>query len=301
MTNYAGVALQLIVGLVVVFMIYHASSAVVYKDAVVVDYSQRIRTQIFKGWVSTTSFTNRSYNTFNPYSTSFRDLPRSLNNSRGVQFSFSMWTRWNNTSPVNLANKVIFLYGDPNKYTVERTMNGKQKETVTDYVIKCPLLMFSPDGNGMVIQFNTNENISNSIMVDKVKTTDDAGRHNVAAMLPGKWVLWTLVFSGHVNPLESSETGVRVEMYINDFLHHTEVFKGSLRTNKGYIRMLPEPINGGFVADLTYYNWALSQSDVRDVLYQGVTEDMYNEMDTDMSFMQPNYITEYNKLEIYNL
>jgi hypothetical protein len=299
--NYVGAFLQLFVGIIIVYIMYRVSLWMIYRDVVVLDYTSPIKTEIFKGWVATTSFTNRTYNTFNAYSNNFRDLPRSINTVGGAQFSFTIWTRFNDPSVLNLANKVIFMYGDPTKYTVERVIDDKEKDIITDYIIKCPLLMFSADGNNLVIQFNTNENLNNNVLVNRTKSSDEAERHNIMAMLPGKWVMWTIVFTGNVNPEESNENGVRVEMYVNDFLHHTQVVKGSMRTNKGYLRILPEPITGGYLADFSYYNWALSQRDIKEILDEGMSQDMYNELDTDMSFLQPSYITEYNKLEIYNV
>jgi hypothetical protein len=109
------------------------------------------------------------------------------------------------------------------------------------------------------------------------------------------------VFAGNTAHDDKKENGVRVEMYVNEFLHHTQVVPGSIRTNKGFLNILPEPISGAYLADFTYYNWALSQSDVNDVVESGMTESMYNEYDADMNFTQPNYINEYNKLEIHNL
>jgi hypothetical protein len=299
--NYAGAIIQLIVGVLVVYIMYSFSTSIVYQDVVQLDYTSPIRTEIFKGWISATSFTNRTYNTFNPYSNTYRDLPRSINNIGGVQFTFSVWTRFNDPSPMNVSNKVIFLYGDTTKYNVETTIGSQKPETTHDIIIKCPLVMFSNDGSGLTLQFNTNENIDNTILIKKEKSKDDAKRHNVMAVLPGKWVLWTFVFAGNTAHDDKKENGVRVEMYVNEFLHHTQVVPGSIRTNKGFLNILPEPISGAYLADFTYYNWALSQSDVNDVVESGMTESMYNEYDADMNFTQPNYINEYNKLEIHNL
>ena len=308
--NYVGICIQLIAAIALILAFNRGAHLVMAKQKVVVDYTLHVTTPIFKGWISAVSFTNRTYNSFNEFSINYRDMPRSVNRANGAQFSFSVWTRFDDTSTINLKNKVLFLYGDPNKYTITRTIkehdeHGGQvhSETITDYVIKCPLVTFSEDGTSLNVQFNTNENIQSTVIVEKVRSLNEARRHNVMSMMPGKWALWSFVFSEDLNKGVSGEgdAGIKFQMYINDFLHHTEKIKGSLRLNKGFVSILPEPINHAFMADFSYHNWALVQQDVVNIVKKGVSSKAFNEMDSDGGFSAPNYLTEYNKLEIYNL
>jgi hypothetical protein len=308
--NYLGIFFQLVAAIAIVIAFNRGAHWVMASQKVVVDYNMQVTTAIFKGWISAISFTNRTYNSFNEFSINYRDLPRSVNRSGGSQFSFSIWTRFDDTSAINLKNKVIFLYGDPNKYTVTRDIKEPEdrggqvhSETITDFIIKCPLVMFSEDGTALNMQFNTNENIQNTVVVQKVRSTNEARRHNVMSMMPGKWALWSFVFSEDMNRGASGEgdAGIKVQMYVNDFLHHTEKVRGSMRLNKGYVMVLPEPIKHAFLADFSYHNWALTQTDVVRIVKRGVSSKAFNEMDSDGGFSAPNYLTEYNKLEIYNL
>ena len=308
--NYVGILVQLIAAIVLTIAFNRGARWVMASQKVVVDHTMQQTTAIFKGWISAVTFTNRNYNSFNEFAMNYRDMPRSINRAHGAQFSFSIWTRFDDTSTINIKNKVLFLYGDPNKYTITRTIkehedHGGQvsNETITDYIIKCPLVQFSEDGGALNVQFNTNENIQNTIVVDKVRSVDESRRHNVMSMMPGKWALWTFVFSEDLNKGVSGEgnAGIKVQMYINDFLHHTEKVKGSLRLNKGFVTILPEPINHAYMADFSYHNWALTQTDVVQIVKKGVSSKAFNEMDSDGGFSAPNYLTEYNKLEIYNL
>ena len=299
--NVLGVMIQITAALVVLYLVNMGMNKMLRSERIVIDYSAKVFTKIFSGWISTASFTNRSYNTFNPFATTYRHLPRSVNRMGGAQFTFSIWTRFDDTSTTNLMNKVLFLYGDPTKYTVTKTIDDRTDESVTDYVIKCPLVKFSADGQNIVVEFNTNDALTNSAIIPKVKTTDDAKRHNVVPMLPGKWALWTFVFEDNINPEVATESGVQFRMYINDFLHHTQRYEGSLRVNRGYINILPVPVNNAFMADFAYYNYALNANDITKIIERGINQNIYNEMDSDASFTEPNYITEYNKLEIYNM
>ena len=308
--NYFGIVVQLVTAICVIILFNKGAHKVMASQKVIVDHTRHISTYIFNGWVSGISFTNRKFNSFNDYAVNYRDMPRSVNRMGGTQFSFSIWTRFDDVSAMNLKNKVVFTYGDPTKYTVTRTIKepdarggGVTTETMADYIIKCPLLMFSEDGAGLNLQFNTNENIHNTVVIEKVRSTNESLRHNLMAMLPGKWALWTFVFREDVSKTggADAESGIVVMMYVNEVLHHTEKVKGSLRLNKGFVTILPEPINHCMLADLTYHNWALTQLDVSNIVRRGVSNEAYTEMDDDAGFNSPNYITEYNKLEIYNL
>jgi hypothetical protein len=305
-----GIFFQLVAAIAITLAFNRGAHLVMASQKVVVDHTLEVTTPIFKGWVSAVSFTNRTYNTFNEFAINFRDLPRSVNRSGGAQFSYSIWTRFDDTSAINLKNKVLFGYGDPNKYAVTRGIKEPEgrggqvhTDTITDFIIKCPLVMFSEDGTALNIQFNTNENIQNTVIVEKVRTTNEAKRHNVMSMMPGKWACWTFVFAEDLSKGVSGEgdAGIKIQMYVNDFLHHTEKVSGSLRLNKGYIMVLPEPINHAFLADFSYHNYALNQTDVVRIVKKGVSSKAFNEMDSDGGFSAPNYLTEYNKLEIYNL
>lgn len=299
--NVLGATIQVTSALIVLFLVNKGMNKILRSERIMVDYSAKVYTKIFPGWVTTASFTNRTYNTFNQYATTYRHLPRSVNRMGGAQFSFSIWTRFDDTSSTNLMNKVVFLYGDPTKYSITKTVDDKRPETVTDYVIKCPLVKFSADGNSIVVEFNTNDAITNRAIIPKVSTTDDALRRNVVAMLPSMWALWTFVFEDNIYPDAINESGVQFRMYVNDFLHHTQRYEGSLRLNRGYLNIMPEPVNNGFLADFSYYNYALTADDITKVIAKGINQNIYNEMDSDAAFTEPNYITEYNKLEIYNL
>lgn len=299
--NVLGVIIQITTALIILYWVNKGMNKILRSEQVVVDYSAKVYTTIFPGWITTASFTNRTYNTFNPFATTYRHLPRAVNRMGGAQFSFSIWTRFDDTSSTNLMNKVLFLYGDPTKYMVKKTVDDKIEDTVTDYVIKCPLVKFSADGESVMVEFNTNDALTNRAIIPKLRAADEAIRHNVMAVLPGMWALWTFVFEDNIYPDSINESGVVFRMYVNDFLHHTQRYEGSLRLNRGYINILPEPINNAFMADFVYYNYALNANDISKIITKGINQNIYNEMDSDAAFTEPNYITEYNKLEIYNL
>jgi hypothetical protein len=299
--NVIGMTLQFVLAIIVVYVMNSIAGRVMKDNAIIVDYSRNVSTPIIKGWVAGTSFTNKTFNAFNPFARNYRDMPKSVNKHGGITFSWSVWTRFDDVSKISLKNKVLFMYGDNQKYSLAELVNNVQKEVITDYVIKCPLVKFDDDGEGLKVQFNTNEHIHNEVDIQRVKNLDESKRSNILAMMPNRWTLWTFVFNDNVPFGESLPSGIEVKMYVNDFLHHTErVPKGSLRMNKGYVTILPEPINGSYLGDLIYHNFALQPEQVRRLLDRGVPKQSYAEL-TQQDFNMPNHITEYNKLEIYNV
>ena len=300
--NQFGMFLQIVLGVIVVRLTHMLATSLMVKNNIIIDHTRSVNTPIFKGWIAGNSYTNRSFNTFNPFAKNFRDMPRSVNQHGGISFTWSIWTRFDDVSAQNLKDKVIFMYGDKQKYTLTKSINDKYSETTTDYVIKCPLIKFDSNGEGLIIQFNSNEMIDNEVKIDRVKSSNETVRSNILAMLPGKWMLWTFVFQDNVPFPETQAKGIEVKMYVNDFLHRTErIGRGSLRLNKGFVTVLPEPINIGYLADLTYHNYALKQTEISRILANGVTNKTFNEMNSDGDFNAPKYVTEYNKLEIYNI
>jgi hypothetical protein len=298
--NVLAIVVQLVLGLLVLALVRYIINSAFHTQNVTRDYTKQIVTPVFTGWVNTSNFVNRMYNSFNPLSKTYRDMPRSVNMVGGAQFSFTVWTRFNDTSAENLKNKVLFLFGDPTKYTVTKTINDKHTEVSKDYVIKCPVVRFSDDAESLLVQFNTNENIGNTLVIPKVKTLDEANRHNVMSLMPEKWSLWSFVFVDNTKN-DSLVPGVEVKVYINEFLYYSQSFAGSLRLNKGFVNVMPVDIKSGYLADLTYYNWAISHHDVMRVVKAGPSTSPYNDLDNDASAMSPNYLTEYNKMEIYNM
>ncbi len=294
-------AIQLTLGVLIVIVINQIATKLMKDNSIVVDYTRNVSTQIINGWVTGTAFTNRSFNGFNPFARNYRDMPRSVNRHGGVSFSWSIWTRFDDVSKASLRNKILFMYGDNQKYALAEIANKLQKDVIHDYVIKCPLVKFDEDGEGILVQFNTNEQVHNEAKIDRIKSLDEAKRSNILAMMPNRWTLWTFVFSDNVPFGETLPAGIEIKMYVNDFLHHTErISKGSFRMNKGYVTVLPEPINASHLADLTYHNYALQPEHVSRLMNRGVPKHSYTEL-SQGNFHMPNHITEYNKLEIYNI
>jgi hypothetical protein len=295
--------LFIIIQVAIAFSIFIALNAIAIKlmknDDIMDDVAKMVRKPIIKGYVETKGFTDKQYNTYNIFASNYRKLPVSVNKFGGLQFTYTVWVKFNNVSSENLANKVLFLRGDPRKYPYSVTEYGNSTKS-TDYIIKCPLVRFGDDANTLIVEFNTTKHISETAVIKRIQNADETIRHNVFSLVPGKWMMMTFVFEDD-KIYDSPENGINFKFYLNEMLYHTQRFKGALKSNQGDLCILPGPaILDGYLSDLTYYNYALNVSDIRRLVAEGNTPVRYNEMDDDPSFNQPLYLSQYNKLEINN-
>lgn len=296
---------QCILALIVGLVIYNLSKLVLAKNDVIKDYTKPQEVVILSGYVSTRSFFNKRFNTYNPLSTNYIELPRSVNRLGGAQFSYSVWVRFDDVSQSNLGGKVLFSHGDQEMYEMSKESNGATQKII-DFVIKCPIVKFGPNGKDVVVEVNTTTEITQRAVIPARRSTDESVRHNVFSLMPSKFLLWTFVFKDDILPGNTHESGTIFQMYVNDFLYFTQRFKGTLKLNRGILAIHPlvgsdKAIDMGYINDLRYYNWALNISNVRRIMARGAPNRKFDDMGSDAPFNEPLYITEYNKLDIYNM
>jgi hypothetical protein len=300
---------QAIVGLILFFILNYIAIAIMKREDLIEDPTKSVKQPIFSGWIDTKSFSDKSYTTYNMFAKNYRKLPRSVNKTGGAQFSYSVWVKFKDFSDKNLANKVLFVHGDKSKYpySVTASYNGKKGETrnLTDYLIKCPLVRFGNNAGELIIEYNTTKNVSESVrVIHKDNDKNETIRRNLFSIIPGKWTLFTFVFRDDKR-YDSPEDGVELQFYLNDVMYTRHTSIGGLRLNKGDIHILPnttnDPISEGYMCDLTYYNYALNMNDVKDILKRGVNTKRYSELEDDADFNEPLHLSQYNKLEIYNM
>jgi hypothetical protein len=291
--------IQAVVAFFIFIILNHIAVAIMTNEEIIEDNTKSISKTIFKGWVETKAFRDKSFNTYNRFNSTYRKLPRSINKFGGAQFSYSVWVKFNNVSSENLGGKVLFLRGDKKQYPIIQKVNNKETKNV-DYLIKSPLVKFGDNADKLIVEFNTTNNITQQAVISRVQSNDETLRHNVFSLMPGKWVLMTFIFEDDKR-YDDYEDGVVFKFYLNDVLYHTQRFSGALRLNDGHLHMLPNSeIMEGYMADMTYYNYALGLNDIKNTLGKGFTNKKYDEMEGNPEFNAPLYLSQYNKLEINN-
>jgi hypothetical protein len=234
--------------------------------------------------------------TSNAFASQYVKLPRSNNLEGGAQFSYSFWINREDTRSDNVAEKVIFLRGLTQKMKVmtpgdivannipgTSTMIvgdnmysvANSEEDSLELMVKCPLVRFGKDVHELVIEFNSLQQYKHSIPLSLALLENSVNN----------WVMVTITFEDTVD-MYGNAKGVMFRAYIND----TEAVSGTvssdaLRINSGPIYVMPS-LNStdnsdsrqtlkGSVADITYFNYALGQDEVKDLYMRGFNSGTY--------------------------
>jgi len=208
-----------------------------------------------------------------------------------------MWFYVDN--PALATNIDIFLHGDAKKYpyTVKDIKKNITKQYL-DYVAICPLLSFGENPLDFNVTFNTQSNMKQTLYIVNKQSDNSIYRKNVTTVVAKSWFLVTVVFEDN-KPINDFENGINVKFYLNNFLHTSAFFKGTLKQNKGDLVLFPnsKPLPGFKMSNFYYYNYALTQAQVNEVYIKGPSNFPANTVETSIL---PYYITEYNKIELAN-
>lgn len=300
MSKILYILIQSIAALLIFVALNNIAVYIMKNEDIIEDPTKLIKQLIIPGWVETKGFTDKAFNTYNRFAKNYKKLPKSSNKFGGAQFTYTLWTKFNNVSAENLAGKVLFLQGDKKKYPYTETIYNKATAK-TDYLVKCPLVKFGNNSNELIVEFNTTKDITETAVISRVQSSDETLRHNIFSLTPGKWTMMTFVFQDDKR-YGDPENGIIFSFYLNDVLYSTQRFTGALRLNQGDLNILPgSSIQDGYISDLTYHNYALNPNEITKLVSMGYTNKRYDEMQSDPSFNQPLYLSQYNKLEINNL
>lgn len=253
---------------------------------------QREKVEIFKGVMNGKANIGKTYNTYDPLSPSYKRLSKSINRMGGAQFSYSFWITFDKAvSDAEVAGKTIFMRGDNVLYTPKVSL-AKDPElpadnyfkNVEDYVIACPRVSFV-SSNQIAVDINTDRDLRSRFLIGNDDGSEEMQK-NILSLIPGHFALMTFVFEDNVG-IDSFEKGVRMKFYFNDHLYYTGTTPGALKQNTAPIHLFLDPdpsgktgIDGLKIADFTYYNYALSDSNVAATYSKGFTNKPFIETDS---------------------
>ena len=223
--------------------------------------------------------------TRNKMAVEYINLPRSNDLKGGAQFSYSFWMkRYGLTNAA--ANKILFMRGvkklnrvvevgessNEGSVIMLDNVNYKVERDYSDVVVKCPLVKFGNSVDELVVQFNTAKSPMNEFRINadllKILKND-------------AWYMITITFEDVIG-LDGFENGVRYAVYIND----SEIYNGTVRddtlvlNNDNFI-MFPRIDNSdhsslrGNMADVTYYNYALTKDELTTLVAAGFNKYQY--------------------------
>lgn len=322
MASKSAIVVQVLVGLVIVYLVYFTSLFVLRKDKLVVDrhndLDPKTSTIIIDGFVNTSTVTDRRFDTMNPSSRSFRSMPRSFNRMGGAQYTYSMWMQLRDISDDNVAGKVILLRGDKQLYSYTRKKNtvdsalrvsSQEIETFTNQVlVKGPLIRFGENYKTLVVEFNTMDNPNEKIEIRSFDSVneDTSLRRNILKLIPNAWVLFTFTFYDN-SAINEFEDGIAFRFYINDFLYHSASVKSTLYQNNAPLHLLPvwsetgkkETIRDAMIGNLKYHNYAVGPSEVAEEFARGPPSVPSKSLSIN-ELGDPLYLSIYNKMDVFN-
>lgn len=299
----------------------------------------RQQVEIMSGYASGHSMADRIWSTNNMDAMNFLSLKRSFNRRGGAQFSYSFWMKIDDNSVGNVAGKTILLRGDKALYAWTKQVSSDPSfipdNTKTfpfrDVMVKCPRIRFGDTYGDLVIELNTVEDPDARIeiksraepSIDGIPSAPDflpgdpTMRHNMVSLTKGRWAMYTFTFEDHI-AINDFEDGIMVRFYLNDTLYQTNTLPSTLRQNYGDMFLFPTISSAtadnsvssrlaaalqtteikGSIGNINYFNFSLGIRDVINLHKLGYP--MYPSKDMMTSGNEPLYLSEYNRLDVYN-
>jgi hypothetical protein len=270
--------------------------------------SQQERVPVFTGVMNAKSNIGRVYNTFDPSSLTYRRLPQSVNRMGGAQFSYTVWVSFSRgINDADVAGKTLFMRGD-NKH-FRPLYNSKSGTTENyfaenegkDYTIACPRVSFL-GANKLAVDVNTDSELRRRFVIGS-DAPEGAMQKNVLSLIPGHFVMYTFVFEDNVG-MDAFERGIRMRFYINDQMYFTSTAPGALRQNEGPLYLLldrtpdgREGVDALSIADLTYYNYALRDTDVASLYSKGYNAEAFKDTSVVKKDNMSLNMSSYNRLD----
>ena len=301
------IIIQVFAGMIATYLIYLIALAVMKSDKVVIDekyaVSLKRKVDIVSGFIDA-SMKNVNYNTIVPFASNYMPIRPSVNIKGGAQFTYSMWMYiGSEATDSSVANKIIFLKGSNSKYNF-RVQDNEQNTTsvhLGEHMVFCPMFRFGNNTKSFDIRFNTLNRYDEVLSIDSVQASDSVYRNNLLETVTNSWFLVTITFEDNV-PINEFENGIQVKFYVNDLMYKVGRYQSALKQNYGDLFLFPnaEPISGVKVSNMKYFNYVLSESDIRGIVSQGANVSS-SSVYMPPAASKPPVLSDYNKLDIYNV
>jgi hypothetical protein len=267
--------------------------------------------KIFDGYAPCNTLNGRVYNTTNGNSKNFKKIGKSLNTKGGAQFSYQFWIKIESTDATKFKNQIILMKGDPRlfKAGLYDIVTGKFREELPkDYYVTCPLIKFKNSFKEFEVKINTVNTPLTTWTID----TDNIGsiRHNALSLLPLNWYLLTFTFEDNYDYNSGSfENGIRCKFWLNDTLYAEQnansqpnLLHNTIKDNEGDLILFPTKPDANLlkIGNLTYYNYSVGRENIKTVLDKGPPKKEMKEILDNTNQQEPNFMTAYNKIDIYN-
>lgn len=302
--NLVGIVVQMFLGLIILYVIYLLALLAIKADELYIDdkfnINKKGKVLILDGYADSSQFSMEQgfINTSAMQMTNYVPINPSVNLRGGAQFTYTMWLYLGTTSE-DTANKCIFLKGDKERYpyTIKNNKTGQMKE-VNDRISFCPMLATGPNLMDFDMHFNTLTKIKESFEIRRLESSNSSLRHNLLSLFSDKWVMLTFTFEDNI-PINDFENGIVVKFWVNDTLYQTGYFNGALKQNNGNLYLFPDgAIPTCRLCNFAYFNYCATLNEMQELYIKGPTNKPA--VPITKSFISPSFISDYNRLDIYN-
>ena len=267
------------------------------------DLAKKKQVRVIDGFMDA-SAKNVRFNTTMPIANNYMPIRPSVNIKGGAQFTYSFWVF--KDANADVSNKILFMKGDDRRYnfTIKNNVDKKAPlvEKFNEHMVYCPMVKFGADPATYEIKFNTLAKYDETMVIERLTSGDSAYRNNLLSTLENTWHLITISFEDNI-PINDFENGIMVKFYINDVLYKVSRFPSALKQNQGDLFLFPNgnnTISNVKVSNFTYYNYVLGEDEIRNIALSGANTSSAGAFASPMS-AKPPVLSDYNKLDIYNL
>lgn len=285
-TSSTSLIVQIVAGIIVTYIIYVLSLFAINADKLAgkekIDNTEKRAVPIIKGTMTSSEVANGSrsnvWTSSIPFMGNYLPLLHSVNKQGGAQFSYSFWIYVGN--PTAARGKTLFIKGDNKKYKYEKQVKSYNyldeggsdfgsPEIIVDRTVFCPMVAFGPENLELDVYFNTFHNMHEKASLKRINSSNSLKRNNLQGLFPNSWFSVTVTFEDNLM-VNDFEKGVMVRIYINGALYQIHKYNTTLKQNRGDFYLFPdeESIPDCKIADLTYYNYALRDEEVKNIASQ---------------------------------
>lgn len=300
--------LQIVVGLLVLYIIYIVSLVALRSDKLgmdtALDMNKKQMVTILEGYAESSQISGLRgiFNTAVETAYDYVPIRPSVNLKGGAQFTYSLWMYAGGEDYVGSGypGKTIFIKGDSTMYNfkVYQPANSAVATPKRDVVSYCPMLVFGANRMEFTIRFNTLHNMDERFEIKRLATANSVMRHNVMSLFEKKWVMLTMSFEDNM-PINDFENGILIKFYVNDVLYQTGRFKSALKQNSGNLYTFPNgTVTDCRISNFNYFNYAVTPDEVRRLAERGPSDKPLRSVT--QSFLSPSWLSDYNRLDIYN-
>ena len=180
-----------------------------------------------------------------------KTIPLSVNQSQGIEFSWSCWIFINKLPGTGQTYGTIFTKGDGLAPNPNSPVNQSSISK-----INCPGLYLDPSVNQLVMAMSSYNNASN---------------YTTASTYPNELLIPNIPFQKWIHILIRCEQNT-IDVYVNGMIANTLEFVNDIpRQNYGNVYVGTSGGFDGFISNLWYYDYALNAMDIQGLVAKGPT------------------------------